>query len=120
MAASSCFSLAARGSLLLTATLVLVLSHGAEAAGAGLRSSFYDNSCPNVRDIVRRVIQNARVLDARIPASLIRLHFHDCFVQGCDGSILLDNDLPVIMTEKLVPANNRSARGFEVVDDIKH
>jgi len=39
--------------------------------------------------------------------------------QGCDGSLLLDNDLPAIRTEKTVPANNNSARGFPVVDDIK-
>ncbi|KAI5003061.1 hypothetical protein ZWY2020_027711 [Hordeum vulgare] len=122
MAASSCCPLAARCSLFLAAALVLALSHGANGhggAGFGLSSSFYDNSCPGVHDIVRRVIQRARVVDARIPASLIRLHFHDCFVQGCDGSLLLDNDLPAIMTEKEVPANDRSARGFEVVDDIK-
>ncbi|EMS60153.1 Peroxidase 15 [Triticum urartu] len=122
MAAFSCFPLAARCSLLLTAALVLALSHGAHGygdVGAGLSSSFYDDSCPNARDIVRRVIQNARVVDARIPASLIRLHFHDCFVQGCDGSLLLDNDLPAIMTEKEVLANDRSARGFKVVDSIK-
>src|SRR4051812_17628795 len=128
MAASSCLSLAARCSLLLTAALLLALSHGAGAygpggagagAGARLRSSFYDDSCPSVRGIVRRVIQNARVAYARIPASLIRLHFHDCFVQGCDASLLLDNDIPTIMTEKLAPGNDKSARGFEVVDDIK-
>ncbi|KAF7032178.1 hypothetical protein CFC21_043387 [Triticum aestivum] len=123
MAVSSCFPLAARCSLLLTAALVLALSHeahGHAGAGAGLSSSFYDDSCPSAHDIVRRVIQSARVANARIPASLIRLHFHDCFVQGCDGSLLLDNDLPAIMTEKEVPANNRSVRGFDVVDDIKH
>uniref|UniRef100_A0A453G8H2 Plant heme peroxidase family profile domain-containing protein n=1 Tax=Aegilops tauschii subsp. strangulata TaxID=200361 RepID=A0A453G8H2_AEGTS len=113
-----------RCSLFLTAALVLALSPGAHGhagadAGAGLSSSFYDDSCPGAGDIVRRVIQKARVADARIPASLIRLHFHDCFVQGCDGSLLLDNDLPAIMTEKEVPANDRSARGFKVVDDIK-
>ncbi|XP_044973139.1 peroxidase 2-like [Hordeum vulgare subsp. vulgare] len=122
MAASSCFPLAARCSFLLMGALVLALSYGAQGhggAGVGLSSSFYDDSCPGVHDIVRRVIQRARVVDARIPASLIRLHFHDCFVQGCDGSLLLDNDLPAIMTEKEVPANDRSARGFEVVDDIK-
>uniref|UniRef100_A0ACD5ZPC5 Uncharacterized protein n=1 Tax=Avena sativa TaxID=4498 RepID=A0ACD5ZPC5_AVESA len=122
MAASSRFSLAARCSLLLTAAaLVLVLlSQGAHGHGAGLSSSFYDGSCPGTHDIVRRVIQDARVVDARIPASLIRLHFHDCFVNGCDGSLLLDDDLQAaIMTEKNVPANNRSARGFNMVDDIK-
>uniref|UniRef100_A0ACD5ZFQ5 Uncharacterized protein n=1 Tax=Avena sativa TaxID=4498 RepID=A0ACD5ZFQ5_AVESA len=123
MAASSRFSLAAaRCSLrLLTAALVLLaLSHGAHSHGAALSSSFYDGSCPGTRDIVRRVIQDARVADARIPASLIRLHFHDCFVNGCDGSLLLNDDLRVgITTEKNVLANNRSARGFNVVDDIK-
>ncbi|KAK1616185.1 hypothetical protein QYE76_021702 [Lolium multiflorum] len=81
MAPSSRFSLAPRCSFLLTAALlVLLLSHGAHGHGAGLSSSFYDGSCPDTRDIVRRVIQDARVADARIPASLIRLHFHDCFV----------------------------------------
>ncbi|KAM3334600.1 hypothetical protein ACQJBY_029185 [Aegilops geniculata] len=123
MTASSCFPLAARCSLLLTAALVLALSHGAHGygdVGAGLSSYFYEDSCPSAHDIVRRVIQSARIADARIPASLIRLHFHDCFVQGCDGSLLLDNDLPTIMTEKEVLANDRSARGFDVVDSIKH
>ncbi|KAM0893589.1 hypothetical protein ACQ4PT_025013 [Festuca glaucescens] len=119
MAASSTLPSAASCGLLLAAALVLLLSHGAQAQG-GLSPSFYDNSCPGTRDIVRRVIQDARVADARIPASLIRLHFHDCFVNGCDGSLLLDDDLQAgIMSEKKVPANDRSARGFDVVDDIK-
>ena len=52
----------------------------APRAGAALSSAFYDQSCPGAYDVVRRVIQDARVSDPRIPASLIRLHFHDCFV----------------------------------------
>ena len=39
--------------------------------------------------------------------------------QGCDGSLLLDDDLPAIQSEKHAPGNDKSARGFEVVDDIK-
>jgi len=84
-----------------------------------LSSAFYDESCPSAYDVVRRVIQDARVSDPRLPASLIRLHFHDCFVNGCDGSLLLDDDLPAIQSEKHAPGNDKSARGFEVVDDIK-
>ncbi|XP_039067119.1 peroxidase 4-like [Hibiscus syriacus] len=51
-------------------------------------------------------------------ASLLRLHFHDCFVNGCDGSILLD-DNSTFTGEKTAAPNNNSARGFDVVDDIK-
>ncbi|CAL4900881.1 unnamed protein product [Urochloa decumbens] len=101
--------------------LFLVASvHGyPPSSGSALSATFYDASCPSAHDVVRRVIQDARVSDPRIPASLIRLHFHDCFVQGCDASLLLDDDLPAIQTEKTVPANDKSARGFEVIDDIK-
>ncbi|GMI96033.1 peroxidase 52 [Hibiscus trionum] len=51
-------------------------------------------------------------------ASLLRLHFHDCFVNGCDGSLLLDST-PAFETEKNARGNLNSVRGFEVVDQIK-
>ncbi|GFP80541.1 peroxidase 4 [Phtheirospermum japonicum] len=51
-------------------------------------------------------------------ASLLRLHFHDCFVQGCDGSILLD-DTSNFTGEKNARPNVNSLRGYNVVDDIK-
>ncbi|XP_037494379.1 cationic peroxidase 1-like [Jatropha curcas] len=51
-------------------------------------------------------------------ASLLRLHFHDCFVNGCDASVLLDPS-PTIDSEKNAVANVNSARGFEVIDQIK-
>ena len=38
--------------------------------------------------------------------------------QGCDASILLDNTT-TIDSEKFAAPNNNSARGFEVVDDMK-
>eukprot|EP00253_Pinus_taeda_P015986 PITA_15986 len=46
-------------------------------------------------------------------ASLLRLQFHDCFVNGCDGSVLLDNST-TFTSEKYANPNNNSARGFEL------
>ncbi|KAE8654544.1 ornithine aminotransferase [Hibiscus syriacus] len=54
---------------------------------------------------------HAVTTDPRITASLLRLHFHDCFVQGCDGSILLDDP---DTTEKVAAPNNNSVRGYEL------
>ncbi|XP_065879097.1 peroxidase N-like isoform X2 [Euphorbia lathyris] len=80
-----------------------------------LTTDFYSKSCPKVAQIVRKEVQNAIKFETRMAASLLRLHFHDCFVNGCDGSVLLDgND-----GEKFALANLNSARGFEVVDSIK-
>ncbi|KAF4361850.1 hypothetical protein F8388_003171, partial [Cannabis sativa] len=47
---------------------------------AQLTPFFYMQSCPSVTNIVGGVIQQALQTDPRIAASLIRLHFHDCFV----------------------------------------
>ncbi|XP_040995050.1 peroxidase A2-like [Juglans microcarpa x Juglans regia] len=97
---------------------IAFLLGGISVSHAQLSSTFYDQTCPNVTNITRGVIQNALVSDPRIGASLIRLHFHDCFVNGCDGSILLNNS-DTIDSEKEAARNNNSVRGFGVVDDIK-
>ncbi|TKY62528.1 Peroxidase 53 [Spatholobus suberectus] len=104
-------------SLLTTIFLVLiVLLH---PSNAQLSSTFYSSTCPNVSSIVRSVIQQALQSDSRIVASLTRLHFHDCFVNGCDGSVLLDQGGNITLSEKNATPNNNSARGFNVVDNIK-
>ncbi|KAI5665906.1 hypothetical protein M9H77_15759 [Catharanthus roseus] len=79
---------------------------------------FYDKTCPNLTKIVRYGVWSAIANDTRMAASLLRLHFHDCFVNGCDGSVLLD-DSSSFRSEKNAGANMNSARGFEVIDTIK-
>lgn len=61
-----------------TIFLFLALMFG--ASNAQLSSTFYATTCPNVSSIVRGVVEQARNNDARIGARLIRVHFHDCFV----------------------------------------
>ncbi|GKU94184.1 hypothetical protein SLEP1_g7710 [Rubroshorea leprosula] len=100
----------------LTLLFFLVLLQGGSLSYRQLSPTFYDETCPNVSSIVRRVLANALLSDPRIGASLIRLHFHDCF--GCDASVLLDNS-DTIVSEKESLANNNSLRGFNVVDAMK-
>ncbi|KAK2971484.1 hypothetical protein RJ640_020890 [Escallonia rubra] len=84
----------------------------------GLSPAFYQYSCPQANDIVMSVLEKAIAKEPRMAASLLRLHFHDCFVQGCDASILLD-DSATIASEKNSGPNKNSIRGFEVIDEIK-
>ncbi|XP_057835259.2 peroxidase 4-like [Cryptomeria japonica] len=82
---------------------------------AQLSVNFYAKSCPQLLSTVRAAVKKAVANEKRMGASLLRLHFHDCFVNGCDGSILLD----VKNGEKTAVPNNNSVRGFEVIDNIK-
>lgn len=42
--------------------------------------NYYDRSCPRLGMIVKYGVWAAFKNDTRIAASLLRLHFHDCFV----------------------------------------
>ncbi|XP_044405997.1 peroxidase 70-like [Triticum aestivum] len=83
-----------------------------------LSPSFYAKTCPTLELIVRSTVTKAILVERRMGASLLRLHFHDCFVQGCDGSILLD-DKGSFVGEKTALPNMNSVRGFGVIDEIK-
>ncbi|XP_062016710.1 peroxidase N-like [Rosa rugosa] len=95
--------------------VVMILFALSSVVKAQLSTDFYQQTCPNLLKIVRTEVQNAIKSEMRMAASLLRLHFHDCFVNGCDASILLD--LPD--GEKSAFPNVNSARGFEVIDAIK-
>ena len=46
-----------------------------------LRVDFYEKSCPNVEKLVFDVVQSAMKFDPTVPAGLLRMHFHDCFIE---------------------------------------
>ncbi|KAL8151920.1 hypothetical protein V2J09_021728 [Rumex salicifolius] len=105
--------------LLLPIFLLLLLHHQtATVNAADLRSGYYSDTCPDAESAVRGVIRKSMVREPRNAASVMRLQFHDCFVNGCDGSLLLD-DTPDMLGEKLALANIDSLRSFEVIDEAK-
>ncbi|XP_006653130.1 peroxidase 2-like [Oryza brachyantha] len=73
-----------------------------------------------VEGTVRTLVEAAIKGDPRLGPALLRLVFHDCWVNGCDGSVLLDTT-PFngsSGTEKAA-GRNIGLAGFEVIDTIK-
>ncbi|WCJ33749.1 Peroxidase superfamily protein [Euphorbia peplus] len=88
------------------------------ACHATLTSNYYEKSCPKALSAIQTSINTAIARERRMAASLIRLHFHDCFVQGCDASVLLD-ETSSIQSEKTATQNLNSVRGFNVIETAK-
>uniref|UniRef100_A0A7N0UPC1 Peroxidase n=1 Tax=Kalanchoe fedtschenkoi TaxID=63787 RepID=A0A7N0UPC1_KALFE len=56
-----------------------------------LVENFYAKSCPNVESIVQKAVYNKFIQTfATIPGTL-RLFQHDCFVDGCDASLMIQS-----------------------------
>ncbi|XP_020586163.1 peroxidase 51-like [Phalaenopsis equestris] len=73
------------------AVLVVLLMVMIREGDTQLAQNFYRFGCPNVESIVRQaIIKKMSQTFVTIPATL-RLFFHDCFVEGCDGSILIQS-----------------------------
>lgn len=63
------------------AIMLFVFCNIVASCEAHLSSSFYDYSCPDALTAIRTAVRRAVSQEQRMAASLIRLHFHDCFVQ---------------------------------------
>ncbi|KAF9613497.1 hypothetical protein IFM89_008344, partial [Coptis chinensis] len=97
----------------LLSLIILSTSFSVEGQGS-LKASFYSSTCPRAEAIVKSTVQTNFNKDPTIAAGLLRLHFHDCFVQGCDGSVLIAG-----ASAERNALTNIGLRGFEVIDDAK-
>ncbi|KAF9678894.1 hypothetical protein SADUNF_Sadunf07G0083600 [Salix dunnii] len=103
---------------LLAALLLLVYMGLISASTVLLRPGFYDETCPEAEFIVKDAMRRNMIREPRSAASVMRFQFHDCFVNGCDASVLLD-DTPNMLGEKLALSNIDSLRSYEVIDEVK-
>ena len=100
--------------LLLATFTTLSLGQRTQRVRQGTRVGFYRSTCPRVESIVQSAVRSAFQVNPTVAPGLLRMFFHDCFVNGCDASILIDGP----STEKTAPPNSL-LRGFEVIDAAK-
>ncbi|KAK1260161.1 Peroxidase 27 [Acorus gramineus] len=109
MASNTLFTLSAALSILLALST---------ADAHGLKVGFYTKSCPNLEAIVFKTTARFIGVAPTLAAPLLRMHFHDCFIRGCEGSVLLNTTNKNAPAEKDAPPN-LSLRGYHVIDAVK-
>ncbi|XP_073387675.1 peroxidase P7 [Physcomitrium patens] len=85
--------------------------------GPPLDYDFYTTMSPSFQQIVKSEVAKAMLADSLTPAQLLRLFFHDCFVMGCDASLLLKSTV-LNLAERDHPSNFTVDK-FSVIDAIK-
>ncbi|KAH6789188.1 Peroxidase superfamily protein [Perilla frutescens var. frutescens] len=82
-----------------------------------LSVDYYKHTCPEAEPLITKIVQKGMINDKTVPAALLRMHFHDCFIRGCDASVLLNS------TEKEKAekdgAPNISLHAFYAIDHAK-
>ncbi|KAF9602897.1 hypothetical protein IFM89_032637 [Coptis chinensis] len=86
----------------------------------GLSWTFYRSNCPRLETIVRDYLRQVFRNDIGQAAGLLRVHFHDCFVQGCDGSVLLDGSASGPSEKDAPPNLTLRPEVFRIINELRN
>ncbi|KAL9237478.1 hypothetical protein vseg_012021 [Gypsophila vaccaria] len=107
-------------SLILTILITYSFANATKPSANGLSFNFYGKTCPRLEDIVRDALAPVFSEDPTSPAALLRLMFHDCQVQGCDASILIDlSNSSSLTPPEMGASKNFGIRKRESIDMVK-
>ncbi|KAH7845888.1 hypothetical protein Vadar_007053 [Vaccinium darrowii] len=96
--------------LSLSSLLLLTSSHSQP-----LSLTYYQTSCPSFTQIIQTTVTNKQITSPTTAAAALRLFLHDCFVDGCDGSVLVSST-PFNKAERDADVNlSLPGDGFDVV-----
>lgn len=77
--------------------------------------NYYQKSCPRFSQIMQDTITNKQITSPTTAAATLRLFFHDCFIEGCDASVLVSST-PFNEAERDADMNlSLPGDGFDVV-----
>ncbi|KAE8705395.1 Peroxidase 39 [Hibiscus syriacus] len=94
--------------------IILIITFSIGSTDAQLQMNFYAKTCPKAEEIISDYVKQHIPNAPSLAATLIRMHFHDCFVRGCDASVLLNSTNG---EKNAVP--NQTLRGFDFIDRVK-
>jgi hypothetical protein len=66
---------------MITLILIFILFFSLVLTGNSLSYNYYEKTCPDVEFIVAKTVKAAAASDKTVPAALLRMHFHDCFIR---------------------------------------
>ncbi|XP_074290107.1 peroxidase 57-like [Silene latifolia] len=85
---------------------------------SGLQVGYYRGKCPDksidIQGFIEHIVTEHYYSDKTTLPAFLRMQFHDCFVNGCDASILIYGSA----TER-VHAANAGVREYDFLDDLK-
>ncbi|CAN6457583.1 unnamed protein product [Victoria cruziana] len=84
---------------------------------SGLMMNFYKDSCPQAEEIITEQIKLLYKRHKNTAFSWLRNIFHDCAVQSCDASLLLDSTRRTLSEKEA--DKSFGMRNFRYIEDIK-
>lgn len=63
--------------------LLLLFFSLLHSGSAALSVDYYAETCPGAEAAVAEAVKRATKNDKTVPAAMLRLHFHDCFIRVC-------------------------------------
>ncbi|KAL5700436.1 peroxidase [Ranunculus cassubicifolius] len=120
MASSSLISFIFLSSLVLVSQISVTRAQLEPPLVSGLSYTFYSTSCPSLETTIRDYLREIFSSDFRVAAGILRVHFHDCFVQGCDSSLLLAGSASGPTEQQAPPNLALQARAFEIIEELRN
>ncbi|PIA41194.1 hypothetical protein AQUCO_02300176v1 [Aquilegia coerulea] len=117
---ASFISLLFLSSLILGSHLSLTRAQPTPPLVGGLSWTFHRTNCPNLETIVRDYLRQVFRDDIGQAAGLLRIHFHDCFVQGCDGSVLLAGSASGPGEQEAPPNLTLRPQAFTIINELRN
>lgn len=67
--------------IVLCATIFLFFTLSSSMSQAELDAHYYDKTCPQAENIISDTVLSASKFDPKVPARILRMFFHDCFIR---------------------------------------